>query len=220
MQEVNNPKVEVGVSLEPSHELVAVVQLRHRDVHFQQIARDEDHVVDVFFLIDVAHQFVVELVLVNDAVHVLELGDDLEAEGDLVGRHLAEFLVEVEGDEALEDVVDPAELLGDEALEVGRAELGHQLLLAALVHLVLHVAVEQEVDLLLRQQVHLLVAEEVAQVLLSLQPLQVLELVDELGVGVKLAAQPFYLFRPRVDAALEAVRRTQERAAELSQHRL
>lgn len=159
-----------------------------------------------------------QLVFVDDAVDVLELGDDFEAEGDFVGRHLAEFLVEVEGDEALEDVVDPAELLGDEALEVGRGELGHELLLAALVHLVLHVAVEQEVDLLLRQQIHLLVAEEVAQVLLPLQLLQVLELVHELGVGVELAPQPLELLGAGVDAALEAVGRAEQGQAKLSQH--
>lgn len=62
----------------------------------------------------------------------------------------------------MEDVVDPAELLCDETLEVGGAELCHQLLLATLIYLVFHLAVEQKVDLLLRQQVHLLVAEEIA----------------------------------------------------------
>lgn len=190
MQEVDDPEVEVGAALEPADKLVSVVQLRHSDVHLQQVARDEDHIVDMLLLINVTHQLVKQLVFVDDAVHVLELCDDLQAEGDFVGRHFAELFVEVEGDEALEDVVDPAELLGDEALEVGGAELGHQLLLAPLVHLVLHLAVEQEVDLLLRQQVHLLVAEEVSQVLLSLQLLQVLELVHELGVGVELTPQP------------------------------
>lgn len=151
MQEVDNPKIEVSAALEPTLKLASVVQLRHSDVHLQQVARDEDQIVYMLLLIDVAPQLVKQLVFVDDAVHVLELCDDLQAEGDFIGRHFAEFLVEVEGNEALEDVVDPAELLSDETLEVGGAELGHQLLLAALVHLVLHLAIEKEVDLLLGQ---------------------------------------------------------------------
>lgn len=55
MQEVDDPEVEVGAALEPAHKLVSVVQLRHRDVHLQQVARNEDHVVDMLLLINVAH---------------------------------------------------------------------------------------------------------------------------------------------------------------------
>lgn len=55
MQEVDDPEVEVSTALEPTHKLASVVQLGHRDVHLQQVARNEDHAVDVFFLVHVAH---------------------------------------------------------------------------------------------------------------------------------------------------------------------
>lgn len=66
---------------------------------------------------------------------------------------MEEFLVEVDEDEALFDLIDPAELLGNEAFEVGGVDFGHELQLALLVDAVLHFTAQQVVYFLLAQQV-------------------------------------------------------------------
>jgi hypothetical protein len=90
-------------------------------------------------------------ILIDFLSNIVKLRYDLQAESDFRRGHFVDLLVEVDDDQALFDIIDPAKFLGDDAFEVGRVDLRHQLDLSLLVDFVVHIAIEQVVDFLLIQ---------------------------------------------------------------------
>jgi len=77
-------------------------------------------------------------------------------------------LVEPKHDQTLFDLIDPSELLGDDAQKICGVDLGHDLVFGSLAQPIVHFAVEEVVDFFLVEQVDGLVGEEVAQFFFAL----------------------------------------------------
>ena len=66
------------------------------------------------------------------------------------------------------NLVDPSELLGDDAQKIGGVYFGHDFVFGSLANSIFHFAIEEVVDFFLVEQVYRLVGKEVAQFFFAL----------------------------------------------------
>lgn len=125
--------------------------------------------IGMLILGDIFAELTLQPSLIDLGAGYFELGNDFKAEGYLGGSHFEDFLVKVDDDEALLYFVAPLKLFGEDALEEGRFDLGHEFLLAALIDFVVHLAIEEVIDLFLIQQIDILILKEVPQGVLLFQ---------------------------------------------------
>lgn len=127
-------------------------------------------------------------------------------------------MIEPKHDQTLFHLIDPSELLGDDAQKICGIDLGHDLAFGSLTQPIVHFAVEEIVDFFLVEQVDGLVEEEVAQFFFALQFGEVVEFGSVVWIGVELLFEPVDLFRARVCVVFEGVGVEEDHFAYLPQH--
>ena len=106
------------VVLYPVLELLGVEDLLEYYPHFQEIAVDEDEIVDAVAGLQELRELGPEPIPIELLIIILKLGYNLQAIGDLPRRHLEHLLIELHNNQALINQIQPPEFLGHQAFKI------------------------------------------------------------------------------------------------------
>jgi hypothetical protein len=107
----------VIVVLYPVLELLGVEDLLEYYPHFQEIAVDEDEIVDAVALQEL-REFGPKPIPIELLIIILKLRYNLQTIGDLPRRHLEHLLIELHNNQALINQIQPPKFLGNQAFKI------------------------------------------------------------------------------------------------------
>ncbi len=117
-EEVDRSEVEVIVVLHPILELLTVEDLLEYYPHFQEIAVDENEIVDTVAGLHELRELGPEPIPIELLIIILKLGYNLQTIGDLPRRHLEHLLIELHNNQALINQIQPPKFLGHQTFKI------------------------------------------------------------------------------------------------------